>query len=141
MTTSIERDVENALATALTTGGVTGVNIYTSEKISGRLLPFVSIVAQINSEEIAPFTGVFDLTATISYVARADTSTDQSYDVVFAKIQQSLYTDPNIASQMTTASGNLTFYIADIARIGQRIVAPSRTWAKDIIMDIKVTTP
>jgi hypothetical protein len=141
MTTSIERDVENAIATALTTAGVTGVNIYTSERISGRLLPFVSIVAQIDSEEIAPFTGVFDLTATISYVARADTLTNQAYDAVFAGIQQAFYTDPNIASQMTTASGNLEFYIADITRIGQRIVAPSRTWAKDIIMDIKVTTP
>lgn len=139
MTNSIERDVENAIADAITTAGVTGVNIYTSERISGRLLPFVSIVASIKSEEIAPFTGVFDLNATITYVARADAMTDQSYDVVFQSIQQAFYTSPNLASQMTTASADLTFYIADITRVGQRIVAPSRTWAKDIFMDVKVT--
>jgi hypothetical protein len=97
-------------------------------------------VAKINSEEVAPFTGIFDLTATISYVARADTITDQAYDVVFQTIQQAFYTDPNLASQMTTASGDLEFYIADIKNVGQRIVAPTRTWAKDINMDIKVTT-
>jgi hypothetical protein len=140
MTTSIEREVENSLATAITTAGVTGSNIYTSERTGGRLLPFVSIVAKINSEEVAPFTGIFDLTATISYVARADTSSNEGYDTDFFEIQQAFYTDPNLASQMTTASTNLEFYIADIKSIGQRIVSPTRTWAKDIIMDVKVTS-
>jgi hypothetical protein len=140
MTTSIEKDVENSLATAITTASVTGVNIFTSTVDSVRLLPFVAISAKINSEEIAPFTGIFDLTATISYVARADTSSNQAYDSKFFEIQQAFYTDPNLASQMTTASANLEFYIADIKNIGQRIVAPTRTWAKDIIMDIKVTS-
>ena len=139
MTSSIERDVENSLATAITTAGVTGFNIYTSERTGGRLLPYVSILAKINSEEIAPFTGIFDLTATISYVARADTSNNEDYDSKFFEIQQAFYTDPNLASQMTTASADLEFYIADIKNIGQRIVAPTRTWAKDINMDVKVT--
>jgi len=139
MTASIERDVENAIADALTTAGVTGVNIYTSERISGRLLPFVSIVASIKSEEIAPFTGVFDLNATITYVARADTANDQSYDNKFASILQAFYTDPNLASQMTTASADLEFFVADITKVGQRIISTSRTWAKDIFMDVKVT--
>jgi hypothetical protein len=140
MTTSIEKDVENSLATAITTASVTGVNIFTSTVDSVRLLPFVAISAKINSEEIAPFTGIFDLTATISYVARADISSNQGYDQKFFEIQQAFYTDPNLASQMTTASANLEFYIANIKNIGQRIVAPTRTWAKDIIMDIKVTS-
>lgn len=139
MTNSIERDVENAIANAITTAGVTGVNIYTSERISGRLLPFVTIITSIKNEEIAPFTGIFNLSATITYVARADTATDQSYDNKFASILQAFYTDPNLASQMTTASSDLEFYIADITKIGQRIISTSRTWAKDIFMDVKVT--
>jgi hypothetical protein len=140
MTSSIERDVENAIAQALTTAGVTGVNIYTSERTSGRLLPFVSIVASIKSEEIAPFTGVFDLNCTITYVARADTISDQAYDQKFASIQQAFYTNPNLASQMTSAQNDLEFYIADITRVGQRIISTSRTWARDVFMDVKVTT-
>jgi hypothetical protein len=139
MTSSIERDVENAIAQALTTAGVTGVNIYTSERTSGRLLPFVSIVASIKSEEIAPFTGVFDLNCTITYVARADTISDQAYDQKFASIQQAFYTNPNLASQMTSAQNDLEFYIADITRVGQRIISTSRTWARDVFMDVKVT--
>jgi hypothetical protein len=140
MIISIEKEVENSLANAITSAGVTGVNIFTSTVDSVRLLPFVIIEAKINSEEVGPFTGIFDLTATISYVARADTSNNQDYDSKFFEIQQAFYTDPNLASQMTTASDSLLFYIANINSIGQRIVAPTRTWAKDIIMDIKVTS-
>ena len=139
MIISIEKEVENSLANAITSAGVTGVNIFTSTVDSVRLLPFVIIEAKINSEEVGPFTGIFDLTATISYVARADTSNNQDYDSKFFEIQQAFYTDPNLASQMTTASDSLLFYIANINSIGQRIVAPTRTWAKDIIMDVKVT--
>ena len=139
MIISIEKEVENSLANAITSAGVTGVNIFTSTVDSVRLLPFVIIEAKINSEEVGPFTGIFDLTARISYIARADTSNNEDYDSKFFEIQQAFYTDPNLASQMTTASDSLLFYIANINSIGQRIVAPTRTWAKDIIMDVKVT--
>jgi hypothetical protein len=139
MIISIEKEVENSIATAIATAGVSGVYVYTSTVDTARILPFVSIQAEISSEEIAPFTGIFDLTATISFVARADTSSNQDYDEKFFEIQQAFYTDPNLASQMTTASDSLLFYIASIKNIGQRIVAPTRTWAKDIKMDIKAT--
>ena len=139
MTTSIERDVENSLVTALTTASVTGVNLYTSERGSPRLLPYVAVVASIASEELAPYTGIFSLNATISYTARADTISSADFDNKFFEIQQAFYTEPNLASQMTTASANLEFYIADITRIGQRITSPARTWAKDITMAIKAT--
>lgn len=139
MTTSIERDVENSLVTALTSASVTGVNLYTSERGSPRLLPYVSVVASILSEELAPYTGIFSLNVTISYTARADITSSADFDNKFFEIQQALYTDPNLASQMTTASTNLEFYIADIARIGQRISSATRTWSKDITMAIKAT--
>jgi len=139
MTNSIEDEVETSIAYAITSAGVTGVNVYTSERASPRLLPFVAIDAEIRSEEIAPFTGIFDLNVTISYVARADTSSNQGYNEKFFEIQQAFYTDPNLASQLTTASASLEFYIANITNIGKRIVSPSRTWATDILMDVKAT--
>jgi len=139
MTNSIEDEVETSIAYAITSAGVTGVNVYTSGRPTARLLPFVYVDAEIDSEEIAPFTGIFDLNVTVSYVARADDSTNQGYNQKFFEIQQALYTDPNLASQMTTASASLTFYIANITNIGKRIVSPSRTWATDIVMDVKVT--
>ena len=139
MTNSIEDEVETSIAYAITSAGVTGVNVYTSERATARLLPFVSIDAEIRSEEIAPFTGIFDLNVAISYVARADTSSNQGYNEKFFEIQQAFYTDPSLASQMTTASASLEFYIANITNIGKRIVSPSRTWATDILMDVKAT--
>ena len=139
MTNSIEDEVETSIAYAITSAGVTGVNVYTSERASPRLLPFVYVDAEINSEEVAPFTGIFDLNVTVSYVARADISSNQGYNEKFFEIQQALYTDPNLASQMTTASDSLEFYIANVTNIGKRIVSPSRTWATDILMDVKAT--
>jgi hypothetical protein len=139
MTNSIEDEVETSIAYAITSAGVTGVNVYTSERASPRLLPFVYVDAEINSEEVAPFTGIFDLNVTVSYVARADISSNQGYNEKFFEIQQALYTDPNLASQMTTASASLEFYIANVTNIGKRIVSPSRTWATDILMDVKAT--
>jgi hypothetical protein len=139
MTNSIEDEVETSIAYAISSAGVTGVNFFTSERAEPRLLPFVYVDAEINSEEVAPFTGIFDLNVTVSYVARADDSTNQGYDQKFFEIQQALYTDPNLASQMTTASASLEFYIANITNTGKRIVSPSRTWATDILMDVKVT--
>jgi hypothetical protein len=139
MTNSIEDEVETSIANAITSAGVTGFNLFTSERASPRLLPFVYVDAEINNEEVAPFTGIFDLNVTITYVARADDSTNQGYDQKLFEIQQAFYTDPNLASQMTTASASLEFYIANITSIGRRIVSPSRTWATDIFMDVKVT--
>ena len=51
MTNSIEDEVETSIAYAITSAGVTGVNVYTSERATARLLPFVSVDAEIRSEE------------------------------------------------------------------------------------------
>lgn len=137
--TSIEGEVETQLLNAITTAGVTGVNFYGADRNEPKLLPYVFADVEISSEDIAPFTGVFSCTATIQYRSRADTSSNQSFDNKFASILQALYTDPNLAEQMSTASTDLTFYIANVRQVNPLVTSASRTWSKDIIMDLKVT--
>jgi hypothetical protein len=54
---SIEREVENALLNVVS--GIGGVNFFTSERGTARTLPSVTVQAQIGSEELVPFSGVF----------------------------------------------------------------------------------
>lgn len=140
MTNSIERETEDQIINAITANGVTGVNLYTSERPSERLLPFCFVSAKINSEQIAPFTGIFAMSATISYTARADTISGTNFDDKFESILQSFYTLPNLASQMTTASQDVEFYIANVRNILPRVQASRRTWTREILMDITATS-
>jgi hypothetical protein len=54
---SIEREVENALLNVVS--GIGGVNFFTSERGTARTMPSVTVQAQIGSEELVPFSGVF----------------------------------------------------------------------------------
>jgi hypothetical protein len=140
MTNSIERETENQIINAITANGVSGVNLYTSERSSDRLLPFLAVFAKIDSEELAPFTGIFSMTATMSYTARADTISSSDFDNKFESILQSFYTLPNIASQMTTASSEVQFYFANVRSVLPRVQSPKRTWTREIIVDITATS-
>lgn len=140
MTTSIEGEIETQILNAISTAGVTGVNLYGGDRRSARLLPYVYADAEITAERFEQYTGLFACSATIRYTARADTSTNQNFDGKFQEILQAFYTTPNIAEQMTTASTAVTFYLANIRRINPIVIGATRTWSRDIIMELEVTS-
>lgn len=140
MTTSVENEVESQILNAITTAGVTGVNLYAGERNAPKILPYVYADVEINSEELEQFTGIFSCSATIRYTARADTITSQNFDNKFQQVLQAFYTEPNIAEQMTSASTSVTFYVADVLRVTPIVVGATRTWSRDISLDLKVTS-
>ncbi|NBQ92847.1 MAG: hypothetical protein EBT82_02340 [Micrococcales bacterium] len=140
MTTSVENEVESQILNAITTAGVTGVNFYAGERNAQKILPYVYADVEINSEEIEPFTGIFSCSATIRYAVRADTITDQDFDNKFQQVLQAFYTQPNIAEQMTNQSTSVTFYSVNILKVEPIISGATRTWARDISMELKVTS-
>jgi hypothetical protein len=133
---SIEREVENALLNAIS--AVTGVNFYTSERGTARTLPNVVAKASIGSEELGPFTGVFSTPASLTFTARADTSSRADFDAKFQSIVAQLYRSPNLASYMTTNS-NITCHVANVTGESQSVVAANRTWGNEITIDITST--
>jgi len=133
---SIERQIENGLATAL--ADISGVNIYKSDTEGQRLLPSLVIQASIGSEEIIPYSGVFRCPATITYATRADTTTRTDFDAKFQDILQVMYQEPNLASVLTTAT--LKVFLANVISESPDIRSENRTWAKTIFLDISCTS-
>jgi hypothetical protein len=134
--TSIERQLEESLATAL--AGVSGVNIYKSDTEGARLLPSLVIQASIGSEEIIPYSGVFRCPATIIYATRADTTTRTTFDSKFQDILQVMYQSPSLASVLTTAT--LKVFLANVTSESPEIKSENRTWSKSLSLDISCTS-
>ena len=134
--TSIERQLEESLATAL--AGVSGVNIYKSDTEGARLLPNIVIQSSIGSEEIIPYSGVFRCPATITYATRADSTTRTTFDAKFQDILQVMYQSPNLASVLTTAT--LKVFLANVASESPDIKSENRTWSKSLSLDISCTS-
>lgn len=133
---SIEREVEKGLLNAVS--GVTGVNAYTSERGAARLLPSLVAQASLSSEELGPFTGVFRASATLTYTARADSTSRQAFDSKFQDIMNELYRSPSLPEYMTNAT-SLTVYLANVSNESPDIISQNRTWAKTISLDISAT--
>ena len=133
---SIEREVEKGLLNAVS--GVTGVNAYTSERSTARLLPSLVAQAQIGTELLGPFTGLFSVPATLTYTARADSISRTAFDAKFQSIMNQLYRDPDLPTYMTNAT-SISVYLAKVTSESPQIVARNRTWAKTITLDINAT--
>jgi len=134
---SIEREVENALLNVVS--GITGVNFFTSERGTARTMPSVTVQASISGEELVPFSGVFKTPASITYVARADTTARTDFDAKFYDILEQLYRDPDLASYLTTNS-NITFYVAKVTGDTPAVISQNRTWSRAMTLDIIATS-
>jgi hypothetical protein len=133
---SIEREVENALLNVVS--GITGVNFFTSERGTARTMPSVTVQAQISGEEVMPFSGVFRTPASITYVARADTTARSDFDSKFTDILEQLYRSPDLASYLTDHS-NITFYVAKVTDDSPAINGQNRTWSRAMTLYIIAT--
>jgi hypothetical protein len=134
---SIEKEVENALLNVVS--GITGVNFFTSERGTARTMPSVTVQASISGEELVPFSGVFKTPASITYVARADTTARADFDAKFYDILEQLYRDPDLASYLTTNS-NITFYVAKVTGDSPAVIGQNRTWSRAMTLDITATS-
>lgn len=133
---SIEREVERGLLNAVS--GVTGVNPYTSERGSQRTLPSLVAQAQIGSELLGSFTGVFNMPATLTYTARADSTSRANFDSKFQEIMNELYRNPDLPAYMTNAT-SISVYLASVSSESPDVISRNRTWSKTITLDINAT--
>lgn len=133
---SIEREVENGLLNAVS--GVSGLNKFTSERGTARTMPYVLAQASITNEQLGVFTGVFGLSASLIYVARADDTSRQAFDSKYQALVDELYRNPDLPSYMTGAT-NITIYQAKITQEEPTINSNNRSWQKAITLDIVAT--
>lgn len=133
---SIEREVENGLLNAVS--GVTGLNKFTSERGTARTMPYVLAQATIANEQLGVFTGVFGLSASLTYVARADDTSRQAFDSKYQALVDELYRNPDLPAYMTGAT-NITVYQAKMTQEEPTINSSNRSWQKAITLDIVAT--
>jgi hypothetical protein len=95
-------------------------------------------LASIGSELIGPFTGVFNLTGSLTYSARADTTSRADFDSKFQELMNELYREPDLPTYLTNVT-SCTFYLANVTADNPEIVSRNRTWAKTITLDINAT--
>ena len=135
MSVGIERQLEDSLASAIT---LSGINIYKSDYDGDRLLPNLVIQVSIGSEELVPFSGVFKCPATLTYSARADTTTRTELDTTWYAILQTFYQDPSIESILTTAT--LEVFQCKVMSESPGIITDRRIWTKTTSLDITCTS-
>jgi hypothetical protein len=99
----------------------------------------VTVQAQIGSEELVPFSGVFKTPTTITYVARADTTARADFDAKFYDILEQLYRSPDLASYLTDNS-NIKFYVAKVTGDSPSVISQNRTWSRAMTLDIMATS-
>lgn len=133
--TSIERQLENGMATALSS---TGLNIFKRDTEGLRLLPSLVVESSISSEEIIPYSGVFKCPISVTYSTRADTTTRAAFDSKFQEILQIMYQSPNLASVLTTAT--LKVFIANVSSESPAVLSANRTWSKTISLETTCTS-
>jgi len=133
---SIEREVENVLLNAVS--GISGLNKFTSERGTAKTMPYVLARANITNEQLGPFTGVFGLSASLTYVARADDTSRQAFDSKYQSLVNELYRNPDLPGYMTGAS-NITVYQAKVTQEEPAINSANRSWQKAVTLDIVAT--
>jgi len=133
---SIEREVENGLLNAVS--AISGLNKFTSERGTARTMPYVLAQASIANEQRGLFTGVFGLSASLTYVARADDTSRQAFDSKYQSLVDELYRNPDLPAYMTEAT-NITVYQAKITQEEPTINSNNRSWQKAITLDIVAT--
>ena len=65
MSQSTQHRVEDAVSSLLS--GISGLNVYTTNRIGARLFPFITISASTNTQLVVTYRGVYDLIVSVNY--------------------------------------------------------------------------
>ena len=76
--------------------------------------------------------------STLTYTARADSSSRAAFDTKFQSIVAELYRSPDLASYMTNVT-SCTVYLAKVTGESPSIIARNRTWAREVTLDVNAT--
>lgn len=131
MSVAIERELEDSLASAIS---VAGLNITKSNHAGNRLLPSLTIEVSIGSEDLSPNSGVFKCGGTLTYSARADTTTREELDSTWFALLQTFYQSPSIESILTT--NDLKVFQCKVLNETPGIINDRRIWTKTTTLDI-----
>lgn len=138
MSQSIQYNLENAIASLL--AGVSGVNVYTANRIGKRLMPYVTIQASINGQLLGNFTGVYDLNVAVNYSDTAAKITQDEFDQAYCQIFDSLYEEsPTLATKIQDDILDTKIYMARIVSQTPSIRSERDAWVRGLTINVYAT--
>lgn len=138
MSQSTQFNVEDAVAGLL--DGISGLNVYTSNRTGRRLFPYVTIQASINSQLLKPYSGVYDLNVAVNYSDTAVKVSQEDFDSEYCSIFEAFYSEsPTLAQKLETEASNTKIYMARIVSQSPTIRTDKRAWQRGLTLNIFAT--
>jgi hypothetical protein len=132
-------NVEDAIGDLL--AGISGLNVYTTNRTGLRLFPFVTISASVNSQMLGNYTGVYDLSVAVNYSNSAAKISQENFDSEYCAIFESFYSEtPALVTKIQNTILDTKIHMARISSQSPSIRANKRAWQRGLTMSI-ICTP
>jgi hypothetical protein len=136
--TSPQFKVEDALASLLTP--VSGLNVYTTNRTGLRLFPYASIKASIGSQQIVPYSGVFEISVELNYSDSTARTTQSIFDDTYYSIFSTLYSNNDtLLAKVQDKVIDLKIFMGRITSQSPSIRASKRAWQRGLTLSFIVT--
>ena len=138
MSQSCQYEVEDAVADLLT--GISGLNVYTTNRTGKRLFPYVTISASINTQLLGNYTGVYDLNVAINYSDTSAKISQEAFDAEYCSIFEAFYEEsPTLKDKIENVISGATCYMARIVSQNPTIRTDKRAWQRGLTMNVLAT--
>lgn len=136
--TSPQFKIEDALASLLTP--ISGLNVYTTNRTGLRLFPYASINASIGSQQIVPYSGVFEISVELNYSDSTARTTQSIFDDTYYSIFSTLYSNNDtLVSKVQNKVSFLKIFMGRITSQSPSIRASKRAWQRGLTLSFIVT--
>lgn len=138
MSQSTQHETEEAIARLL--GSVSGVNIYTANRVGKRLFPYATIQASINTQLLGNYTGVYDLNVAVNYSDTAAKISQEDFDSKYCEIFEAFYEEtPTLVVKIQNRILNTKIYMARIVSQSPSIRTNKDAWQRGLTLNIFAT--
>jgi hypothetical protein len=139
MTNSVQINVEDALEDLLV--GISGLNVYKTNKVGAKLFPFATISASISGQVLGNYTGVYEVDVSINYSDTAAKTTKEAFDAEYCSIFEAFYSEtPPLFTKIQNNITSTKVYTARIVGQNPTIKTAKRAWQRGLKMSL-ICTP
>jgi len=139
MSQSIQLNLENAIVRTLSS--VSNVNVYTANRVGGRLFPYITIQASINSQLLGNYTGVYDLNVLVNYSDTAAKITQEDFDSKYCDIFNAFYEQtPTLVVKIQNAISSTKVFMARIVSQTPSIRTDKDAWQRGLTLNVFATS-
>jgi len=139
MSNSVQINVEDAITILLS--GVSGLNVYKTNRIGAKLFPSATISASVTGQVLGNYTGVYEVNVSIDYSDTSAKVSQANFEVKYCSIFESFYSEtPQLFTKIQNNISNTKIYTARITGQTPTIKTSKRAWQRGLKMSV-ICTP